>query len=414
MRIKIQKTAYMEGTINIAGAKNACLPEMVVSILTNQELILTNVPNIDDVLSMIKILEQAKVKISYDRSNKTLRLKRKKISTKIKSPYISKIRASYYLMGAIFSVKNKLTTYLPGGCNFVNRPINYHLDAFEKMGGVITTTQNEIKIKRRQKIPTIINLETKSVGTTINIILGSVLTRGETVINNASTEPEVMDVISLLNQMKANISVDQSVIKIKGVKRLFGTTHQIIPDRMEAGSYMFLAASMPKSNVIIKNIIPSHLTSVIELLKKQNVELKINNDSIIINKNHDYDGINLVADNYPSFPTDLQQIACSYLLNAKTLSIIKDNIYPKRFSEVIELLNMKGNLYIKDTLLLIMPSSLIGTTVRAADLRCGFALVLAGANALGETIIENAQVILRGYENVITKLNNCKILAEIC
>lgn len=414
MRIKIKKTDYMEGVINIAGAKNACLPEMAVSLLTNQEVILTNVPNISDVESMIKILEYAGVKINYERESHTLFLKRKKIKTTIKSPYISKIRASYYLMGAIFSVKKKLITSYPGGCNFVNRPINYHLDALEKMGGIITIKQDEISIKHQKKIPAMINLENKSVGTTINIILASVLTNGETIIHNASTEPEVLDFISLLNKMQAKISVEQSMIKIIGVKKLYGAKHQIIPDRMEAGSYMFLAASMPKCNVTIKKIFPSHLTSVIQILKKQNVNLIIEDDSIVINKVSDYSGLNLVADYYPYFPTDLQQIACSYLLGANTLSIIKDNIYPKRFSEVIELLNMKANLYIKDNLLLIMPSNLIGTTVRAADLRCGFALILAGVHAMNETIIENAQVILRGYEDVIKKLINCKILVEIC
>ncbi len=414
MRIKIKKSLVMEGVINIAGAKNACLPEMVVSILTKDIVTLNNVPNIDDVDSMIKILENAGVKVIYNKENKTLKLQRKKLTTKLKSPYYSKIRASYYFMGAYFSVKRKLITLFPGGCNFVNRPINYHLEAFEKMGGIITTDQNKITIKRKKKKPCTINLETKSVGTTINIILSSVLTKGETIINNASVEPEVIDVIQLLQKMKANITIQQNQIKIIGVKKLFGTTHKIIPDRMEAGSYMLLASSMEKSNLIIKNVIPLHLLSVIELLKKQEVEIKVTENSITIHKEQPFKGTSLVADHYPSFPTDLQQIACSYLLNATTLSIIKDNIYPKRFSEVLELLNMKANIYIKDTLLLIMPSKLEGCIVNATDLRCGFSLIVAGANALGETIIENAQVILRGYENIIQKLTNCKIKAEIC
>lgn len=412
MKLKVKKSYIMEGTILVSGSKNACLPEMVVSLLTKEKVILYNVPSILDVYSMIDILKKINVKVDYNEETKTLTLQRRKIKKNSTGHEISKIRASYYLMGALFSIKKNFVTKYPGGCNFVNRPINYHLDALKKMGASIKQKNNKIIIKRKRKLPCIINLETKSLGTTINIIFASVLTKGETIINNASIEPEVIDVINLLNKMNASITIINDQIIIKGIKKLKGTTHYVIPDRMEAGSYMFLASSLKGSNVLLKNINLNHLEYVINFLKKQGLIIIEKKDELRIINSNLSNSTNIIADNYPLFPTDLQQIACSYLLTCEGLSVVKDNIYPKRFSEVLELLNMNANMYILDNVLLIMKSNLIGKTVFAKDLRAGFSLIIAGAIAEGETIIENAEVILRGYENVVQKLKNCNINIE--
>lgn len=413
MKIVVRNSKVMNGEIVIGGSKNACLPEMVAALLTKEEVTLTNVPDILDVDVMLKILVKAKINVDYNPSLKVLKLKRKRKINKINCPYISKIRASYYLMGAIFSLRKKVITAFPGGCSFVKRPIDFHLNAFKKMGAKVYEKNNRIIIKRKNKIPTSISLPLESIGTTINIILASVLTKGTTIINNASTEPEVLDLIKMLKSMNADINVYEKKIVINGVKKLKGTTHHIIPDRMEAGSYLLLASSVEKSNILLKNIYAPHLESVTGLLKKQGINIIINTNEIRLIKENKQSGTKLIADVYPNYPTDLQQIACSYFLTCSSLSIIKDNVYSKRFSEVLELLTMNAKIFIKDNILLIMPSTLIGNTVYAPDLRAGFSLIVAGCIASGETTIENADVIFRGYENIVEKLKNCQINCEI-
>lgn len=413
MKIIVQNSKVMNGEIVIGGSKNACLPEMVAALLTKDEVTLTNVPDILDVDVMLKILAKAKINVDYNPSLKMLKLKRRRKINKINCPHISKIRASYYLMGAIFSLRKKVITSFPGGCSFVKRPIDFHLNAFKKMGAKVYDENNRIIIKRKNKIPTSISLPLESLGTTINIILASVLTKGTTIINNASTEPEVLDLIKMLKSMNADINVYEKKIIINGVKKLKGTTHRIIPDRMEAGSYLLLASSVEKSNILLKNIYSPHLESVTDLLKKQGINIIINTNEIRLIKEKKPIGTKLIADVYPNYPTDLQQIACSYFLTCSSLSIIKDNVYSKRFSEVLELLTMNAKVFIKDNILLIMPSSLIGNTVYAPDLRAGFSLIVAGCIASGKTTIENADVILRGYENIVEKLKNCQINCEI-
>lgn len=412
MKVKVWNSEEMKGEITIGGSKNACLPEMVAALLTTQELKLTNVPAITDVEVMIKILAKVKVSVKYNKELKILSIKRKRKTGKINCPYISKIRASYYLMGTMFSLNKTVITSLPGGCSFVKRPIDYHLNAFKQMGAIVIEKNNKIIIRRKRKKQAEITLPTPSIGATINIIFASVLTKGKTFINNPSLEPEVLDVISLLNKMKANIEIINNQIVISGVKKLFGTTHQVIPDRMEAGSYMLLAASVKKSNLLLKNVIPSQLTNVIDMLKNQGLNILTKQKEIRVIKDAPLKGTKLIADVYPSFPTDLQQIACSFFLTCESFSIIKDNVYPKRFSEVIELMSMDGKIFIKDNLLIIMPSKLKEGNVYAADLRAGFSLIVAASIAPGETIINNADVIFRGYENIIEKLKNCQIKIE--
>lgn len=409
MKIKVKNTKNIFGEIKISGSKNASLPILVTSILTKEKLYLSNIPNIKDIEYMLEILKSIGVKVERNECLNEVILKRKRLKKKINSPYLNQIRASYYLMGAMFSEINVIKTKVPGGCNFEKRPIDYHIEAFKKMGAKIKIKNNEITIKRKKKIPVEITLKNKSLGTTINIILASVKTKGKTIINNASLEPEVLDFIQVLNKMNANIKIINEAIIINGVKKLNGTTHMVIPDRIEAGSYICLAAACEKSNLLLTNLYTYHLEEVINLFKKSGLNIFQEGKNLRIIKNSPVNNMKIIADNYPLFPTDLQQIIVSTLLTANNISIVKDNIYQNRFSEIFELLSMNANIYLRDNTLLICPSNLFGKEVYAKDLRAGFSLIIAGIIADKETIINHAEVILRGYENLIDKLRSINI-----
>ena len=409
MKLQIKKTTNLFGEIKVSGSKNASLPILTVALLTNETVYLQNVPNILDVEYMIELLKLCGVRVKRNEQTNEVILKRKRIKSIIKSPYLNQIRASYYLMGALFNEKRTIKTKIPGGCDFEKRPIDYHLDAFKQMGAIIKETNHDILIKRKIKKPINITLKTKSLGTTLNIILASVKTKGTTVIKNPSLEPEVLDFIQILNKMNANIKIINNEIIIKGVKKLTGTTHKIIPDRIEAGSYICLAAGAEKSNILIKDLNIEHLKTVINTFKQAGLNILYEERNLRIIKNKKLDNLKIIADDYPLFPTDLQQLMVSTLLSSNNISIVKDNIYSNRYSEVFELLSMNATLYLKNQTLLIFPSNLIGKEVYAKDLRAGFSLIIAAISAEGKTLINHAEVISRGYENLIDKLRGINI-----
>ena len=409
MKLQIKKTTNLFGEIKVSGSKNASLPILTVALLTNETVYLQNVPNILDVEYMIELLTLCGVRVKRNEQTNEVILKRKRIKSIIKSPYLNQIRASYYLMGALFTEKRTVKTKIPGGCDFEKRPIDYHLDAFKQMGAIIKETNHDILIKRKIKKPINITLKTKSLGTTLNIILASVKTKGTTLIKNPSLEPEVLDFIQILNKMNANIKIINNEIIIKGVKKLTGATHKIIPDRIEAGSYICLAAGAEKSNILIKDLNIEHLKTVINTFKQAGLNILYEERNLRIIKNKKLDNLKIIADDYPLFPTDLQQLMVSTLLSSNNISIVKDNIYSNRYSEVFELLSMNATLYLKNQTLLIFPSNLIGKEVYANDLRAGFSLIIAAISAEGKTIINHAEVISRGYENLIDKLRGINI-----
>ena len=281
------------------------------------------------------------------------------------------------------------------------------------MGARIKVENDNIIIKRKNKKNINITLKNKSLGTTINIILACVKTKGISIINNPSLEPEVLDLIEILNKMNANIKVDKEAITITGVKKLIGTTHKIIPDRMEAGSYICLAASVEKSNILLKNVNTKHLENVLSIFKKSGLNIMCEDDGLRVIKNTPLTNMKIIANHYPDYPTDLQQPVVSTLLKANNISLIKDLIYPNRFSEIFELLSMSANLYLRNHTLLVFPSKLIGKEVYAADLRAGFSLIIAGACAEGITTINHAEVILRGYDNLVEKLSSLNVNVKI-
>ncbi len=412
MKLLINETKNIFGEIKVSGSKNACLPILTLSLLTKEMIHLTNVPNIKDVDNMLELLKLANVKVVRCIETNEVMLQRKRVKSKINSNYINEIRASYYLMGALYSVKKEVITKFPGGCNFDKRPIDYHLDAFKMMNTQVCFNDYNIIIKRRKKHPINITLKTKSLGTTINIILATVLTKGTTIINNPSLEPEVLDFICVLKKMNASIKINNNSIIIEGVKKLNGATHKIMPDRIEAGSYICLAAAVEKSNILLKNININHLEEVLNTFRKSGLYIYNEGRNIRIIKNKPLNNMKIIADDYPNFPTDLQQLMVSVMLSCNNISLIKDNIYPNRYSQVFELLKMNGQMYLKNNYLLIFPSKLIGKEVFASDLRGGFALIIAALISKGITTINHSEVILRGYEALIKKLEGINVFIK--
>lgn len=415
MKILLDPIKRVDGVVHISGSKNATLPLMVCSMLTDETITLYNVPCISDVLVMKQLLEDIGIKIDYDIENKRMILKKGLLKQFSNLENIKKIRASIYVIGGLIANKINFKSYYPGGCAFSKRPIDYHLEAFKAVGYKITDKNNLLKVRKHRNIKQDLTFKIykQSVGTTINLLIINVLRKYKTIIHNASVEPEVLEVINVLNKMNANIRVDNTTITIDGVKQLQGVSHHIMSDRIEAGSYMLLACASSKANLLIKDIDSSYLTEVINTIKELGVYVEINKNNIHIKKDYPLVGINKVASYYPMFPTDLQQILCVTCCKAITPSIIKDEIYPNRLSHVKELQKAKAKIYIKDFIIYIYPSILDINKVYAHDLRCGFACIVMGCLIKNQLIIENADIILRGYENVISKLKHIGVSINV-
>ena len=413
MKMKIKMPNYLKGTINISGSKNTTLPLIAASILTNEDVILNNVPFITDVINMMEIAIEAKGKLDYNKLNRRLRLNFRKISTNILSDKVASIRASYYFIGSILSRKGKIKIKQPGGCNFSVRPIDYHLEAFKQLGYKVTLKKGYILIKKRKiKNKRIsIKLPKPSVGTTINILLNTVCSNKIVEIENYSHEPDVLSVIEMLNQMGSNILFKENKLVIYGVKKLFGTTYDIPFDRIEAGSYMILSSIIPKSKVILENVNPCKLEKVIEVLRKMNVRITYEHRKLIIESPNVLKPITIKTGEYPEFPTDLQQIILILLLKAQGKSKISDTIYPQRTSQIEELVSSGANIYIHNNDIVIDESILNINIATAKDLRGGFSLILLSA-LTKELTINNFEVIKRGYEDIEEKLKKLKIIIE--
>lgn len=416
MKLKIHGNKKISGIVNISGSKNAVLPLMTCALLTDEVIVINNVPNISDVKMLMDLLKEAGVEIIYLEKKQRIILKRKEIRTNLNSANVHKIRASYYIMGGFVANRCNFKMNYPGGCAFTKRPIDYHIDAFKKVGYKIIEKDDNIYFFARKKISKkiYINLVKQSVGATINILFISVLKKGCTIIKNASLEPEVLQVVQLLKKMGAIINInDANQIEIIGVKKLSGASITVIPDRMEAGSFMLLALATSQSDIYIKNVYIPHLKEVIKTIRQMGVMVNTNNGVIHIVKENTIKGVSKIISAYPAFPTDLQQILCVSCLSAINSSLIIDTIYPKRLSHVSEIKKANGNIEVNDGKIKISPSNIIANTFYAYDLRCGFACIVLGVMSDGISIIENAEVVLRGYENIIDKLKGLGINVEM-
>ena len=404
-KIKVIGQQRLSGKIYISGSKNSVVSLLPAAILTD-ECVIEKVPHISDVDNLEEILRYLNVKFSLESG--TIYIDNGDILNKpIGEEYSSKLRASYYFMGALLSRFKKVEISFPGGCNIGKRSFDFHLMGFEKLGAEITIKDNLYIIKADELKGTVIDLPFPSVGATVNIILASVMAKGVTVINNAAREPEIENLIEFLNSMGAKIKgVNTNRLEIEGVSKLSGGKIKVIPDRIEAGTYI-LAGIMNGDDLEICNVEAKHLTSFFEVLDKMGANYKIIGDRVITNKTLNLKPVNIETNVYPGFATDLQQPITTLLLQANGISVLKENIYENRFQNVQYLNEMGADIEILgDTIKVYGPSLLKGKLVRTSDLRAGAALVLAALSASGETTITDIKHLLRGYSDLIKKLSN--------
>ena len=405
-KIVINGGRPLKGEVTISGAKNSVVALIPATILADDIVTLDGVPDISDVASLIEIMTIMGAKI--ERKEDSLIIDPRGVKN-MPMPFgkINSLRASYYFYGSLLGRYGQATVGLPGGCDLGPRPIDLHLKAFEAMGAAMTMDGSSMKLATDGKPLQGANIymDTVSVGATINTILAAVKAKGRTVIENAAREPEIIDVVTLLNNMGAHIrGAGTDIIIIDGVPQLHGTRHQVIPDRIEAGTYIALAAAIGEG-IQINNVLYEHLESYIAKLEEMGVRMTISEDSIFVEKQTDLKAIQIKTSPYPGFATDLQQPITPLLLTAAGRGRIVDTIYEKRVNHVPELAKMGATIStLNDHIIYEGPNQLTGSSVKATDLRAGAALVIAGLMASGTTEITNVEYILRGYSDIIHKL----------
>lgn len=406
-KIIIEGGKELSGEIKISGSKNSAVALVPAAVLCDEEVTIANVPNISDIDALDEILNHLGATVT--RNDDMIKIDSSKIENKVIPEVISKkLRASYYFMGALLSKFKKVEMYFPGGCSIGARPINLHLKGFEALGAKVQEKDNMFVITADNLRGAKINLDFASVGATINIMLAAVKAEGTTVISNAAKEPHIVNVATFLNNMGAKISgAGTSEIKIVGVNHLHSCFHEVVPDYIEAGTYMILASIIGKQ-VTISNIIPDHLESLISKLEDIGVPMEIGIDFIRISAPDKLMATNIKTQVYPGFPTDLQQPMATLLTQAVGKSIINETIWENRFLNLNELNKMGSTteLLSNSKAVIVGPTKLHGKKVKATDLRAGASLVIAGLVADGKTTIENADYILRGYEGIVDKLTN--------
>ena len=405
-KIVINGGRPLKGEVTISGAKNSVVALIPATILADDIVTLDGVPDISDVASLIEIMTIMGAKI--ERKEDSLIIDPRGVKN-MPMPFgkINSLRASYYFYGSLLGRYGQATVGLPGGCDLGPRPIDLHLKAFEAMGAAMTMDGSSMKLATDGKPLQGANIymDTVSVGATINTILAAVKAEGRTVIENAAREPEIIDVVTLLNNMGAHIrGAGTDIIIIDGVPQLHGTRHQVIPDRIEAGTYIALAAAIGEG-IQINNVLYEHLESYIAKLEEMGVRMTISEDSIFVEKQTGLKAIQIKTSPYPGFATDLQQPITPLLLTAAGRGRIVDTIHEKRVNHVPELAKMGATIStLNDHIIYEGPNQLTGSSVKATDLRAGAALVIAGLMASGTTEITNVEYILRGYSDIIHKL----------
>lgn len=413
-KIKIEGGHLLKGVINISGAKNSAVALIPAAILCDEETTITNVPEISDVDSLEEILMCLNANVK--RVNNCVTINSKCVENKVIPEELSiKLRASYYFMGALLGKFHKVEMYFPGGCSIGERPIDLHLKGFEKLGATICEEGNYIKIEAKELIGNKIYLDIPSVGATINIMLAAVRAKGKTIIENAAQEPEIVNVATYLNNMGAKITgAGTSIIKIEGVNTLKGCFHEVIPDRIEAGTYLIIAALLG-NDLTINKIIPSHIESLISKLKEAGVKMEIGEDYITVKEVGNYKAVKVKTLVYPGFPTDLQQPLIPFLTQCNGLSKVTETIWENRFQNIPDTVRMGANIKVNENRTAIVrgKTKLIGCEVNATDLRGGASMLICGLIAEGTTIIDNVKYILRGYDNIVEKLKEVGAKIEL-
>jgi UDP-N-acetylglucosamine 1-carboxyvinyltransferase len=416
-RIVIHGGVPLHGTISISGAKNAVLPLMAASILTKDTVTIVNIPQLADVVTMSRLLINHGVNILIcghnlgDCSNSSvMKLNAEKINN-YEAPYeiVRKMRASVLVLGPLLAKFGTARVSLPGGCAIGTRPLDLHIKALEAMGAKIILNKGYIEATTKDGLKgTEINFESVSVGATENILMAATLAEGVTVIRNAAKEPEVCDLVKLLNKMGANISGEgTSTITIKGVAKLKGAHHQVIPDRIEAATYA-TAAIITGGEVILENMNYDIFSNIAEKLKLVGAKIKGDGNKVIVKTTQHREPIDITTGAYPGFPTDMQAQLMSLLSLSSGTSTIKENIFENRYMHVSELNRMGADISVHDRVAKVRGvKSFYGAEVMATDLRASVSLVIAGLAAKGKTIINRVYHIDRGYGNIEYKLNKC-------
>lgn len=404
--IKIEGGRSLKGTVRIDSAKNSTVALIPAAILADSPVVLENIPQIADVERLGMMIEQ--LNGTYELVNDELIIDPSNLqNTPLVEGAVNKLRASYYFMGALLGKFKEAVIGMPGGCYLGPRPIDLHLKGFEALGATITQEAGAIRLKADVLKGARIYLDFASVGATINIMLAAVKAEGTTIIENAAKEPEIIDIANLLNSMGAKIKgAGTEEIRIKGVKSLQGTRHAIIPDRIEAGTYITLAATAGEE-VVIENIIPQHIEALISKLREMGVDIEVFTDHVIVRGGKKLKAVDFKTSTYPGLATDLQQPLVTLITQAAGVGMVTDTIYSDRFKNCYELNKMGANIKVQANSAIIQgPTKLTGTRVMATDLRAGASLVIAGLIADGVTEIGNTYHIDRGYSNIEEKLTN--------
>lgn len=408
-KISILGGKTLEGIIKISGSKNATLPILASSLLTSEKSNLYNVPNLLDVITMKDLLSSLGINIKANQKSLFLE-PGNNISTHADYELVRKMRASVLVLGPLLARYGEAEVSLPGGCAIGSRPVDIHIDALKKMGANIEIKDGYIKakVKNKRLIGADISFAKVSVGATENIIMAASLAEGKTIIRNAALEPEIDDLISVLNKMGANINrLDNNQIEVEGVNYLKGFSHSVMPDRIEAGTYA-MAAVITGGKIQLLNAEKKYLTNVIKYLIKVGAKIEYNIDGILIEGPKIIKNINIKTEVYPGFPTDLQAQAMALMTVAKGSSVIEESIFENRFMHIAELVRFGANIKISGFKAHIKGrKKLNGAQVMATDLRASSSLILAALKAEGETIINRVYHLDRGYENLEKKLSMC-------
>jgi len=403
--LKIEGQHTLSGTIEVSGAKNSVVALISAAILSQGIVVIDDVPDISDVEVLIKMLKSLNAKVSFVDNILTIDTT-ELIFVPLIDEEVQKLRASYYLMGAMIGRFGEAIVGMPGGCYLGPRPIDLHLKGFEMLNIDIANDNGAYHLTSNGITGARINLDIASVGATINIVFAAVYANGTTYIENAAKEPEIIDVATLLNGMGAKITgAGTDVIRIEGVDKLNGCRHQIIPDRIVAGSYI-LAGALLGDKLRVNNVIVEHLEAFLAKLQETGVELEIGEDFVVVSKiAKDFNPVTVKTMTYPGFATDLQQPFTVLMTQLQGMSLVHESIYSARFKHIEELNRLGANIRLENATAIINgPTNLQGTRVVATDLRAGFSMVLAGLVAEGITEIQQIEHIERGYDHIVEKL----------
>ena len=395
----------LSGEVTVSGAKNAALGILAAAVMTDEDVCIENLPDVRDINMMLDAIREIGAKVDRTSSHSVTINASSIHELCVESEYMSRIRASYYLIGALLGKYKSADVPLPGGCAIGSRPIDQHLKGFRALGADVLVTNGKVRAEAARLVGNHIYLDIVSVGATINIMMAASLAEGRTVLENAAKEPHIVDVANFLNSMGANIKgAGTDVIRIRGVEKLHGTTYSIIPDQIEAGTFMF-AAAITKGDILVRNLIPKHMEAISAKLKEMGCELLEFDDAIRVIGTERLRPTNVKTLPYPGFPTDMQSQAGTALALAKGTSIVIESIFENRFRYLDELARMGANFKVEgNTAIITGIERFTAADIKACDLRAGAALVLAGLSAEGFTTVSDIHYIQRGYEHFEKKL----------